>query len=71
MLKYPTIKIYCKLLFIESDLVNIIIATSLSDSSVHIMFNVSLICGMVELHNIQVTKHQNYLLIFKQNSTST
>ena len=57
-------------MFIETDPVKNIIATSLSDSSMFIMFNVSLICGTVELYNIQVTKHQNHLLISKRNITS-
>ena len=70
MLKFSTIIIYCKLMFIESDPVKNIIATSLSDSSMLVMFNVSLICGIVELYNILVIKHQNHLLISKQNITS-
>ena len=57
-------------MFIETDPVKNIIATSLSDSSMLIMFNVSLICGMVELYNIQVLEHQNHRLISKQNITS-
>ena len=57
-------------MFIETDPVKNIIATSLSDSSMLVMFNVSLICGTVELYNIQVMKHQNHLLISKQNITS-